>query len=139
MQEQGKVVKTEGNIVFIELEKRAACGYCHACDFQQNGNILKVVNDKQAKVGNKVVISIPEWNMIKIAFLVYIVPLVLFVAAYLAGDGIARNFSTSTDQFIIWGMITSIAVLFLYYLFIKFYDKQYKNSLKGKPQVVSIL
>ncbi|MFH1428872.1 MAG: SoxR reducing system RseC family protein, partial [Candidatus Margulisiibacteriota bacterium] len=117
----------------------AACGYCHACDYQQNSNILKVVNEKKAKAGNKVIISIPEWNMIKIAFLVYIVPLILFVAAYLAGDGIARNFSNSTDQYIIWGMITSIAALSLYYLFIKFYDKRYKSSLKGKPRIVSIL
>ena len=139
MIETGRVIKTEGNIAFIELEKRTACGYCHACDMKQGANILKVVNTKEARVDNKVQVSISEWNMVKIAFLVYIVPLILFVIAYLAGDSIARSYTDKTDQFILLGMGTAIVTLFFYYIVMKLYDKHYRNGLSNKPFISSVL
>jgi len=139
MQEQGRVIKTEGNLAFIELEKRAACGYCHACDMKDTGNVLKIVNDRQAKQGDRVVLSIPEWNMVKIAILVYIVPLIIFVSAYLLGDGLARNFSDNTDQFILWGIAIAAGALGIYYLLMKLYDRRYRNNLKNKPRIEKIL
>ena len=139
MLEQGTVTKIEENIAFIALEKRASCGYCHACDMSKGSNSLKVLNDKNAKVGDKVMINVPEWNMVKIGFFVYIVPLILFVTAYLIGDSAGRNYSADADKLILWGILAAAFVLGLYYLAMKFYDQAYRTSVKNKPSVTAII
>ena len=57
------------------------CGSCEACIFQSE---LKTVARNQigARVGQKVVIESQNSTIFGAAFLVYVMPLVLFVAAY---------------------------------------------------------
>ncbi|MFA5928906.1 MAG: SoxR reducing system RseC family protein [Candidatus Margulisiibacteriota bacterium] len=139
MQEQGKVLKVEGNLAFIELEKRAACGYCHACDINPDKNILKIINDPKASAGKKVIVAIPDSNFLLIGTLVYIIPLFIFILAYLLGDGIARKFLAYSDQYILAGLAVAALALTIYYLLLRYFDKVYRNNLQHKPKIVKIL
>ncbi|MCR5137471.1 MAG: SoxR reducing system RseC family protein [Oscillospiraceae bacterium] len=62
-----------------------SCGSCEACVFQPE---LKAIarNRIQAKPGQRVVISSRNSKVFAAAFLVYIVPLLFFIAGYVAAS-----------------------------------------------------
>jgi len=140
MNEQGKVIRTEGNIAVVEIEKSVACGYCHACEGSaESKNTLKAVNDIGAKKGDKVQLTVSESRMVFLAFLLYILPLFVFVLAYLIGDGLARKFSVNTDVYILSGTATAGLSLLFYYLGMRGYDRRYKDRFDHKPRLIQII
>lgn len=135
MKETAELIKIEGNVAYLKLEKRTACAYCHAC-MQENeqDNILKIANIdiSKLKVGNMVTVNIKESLLLLKAFLIYILPLFLFVATYLLGDAIARTITTNKDLFILIGSIFGFLALGIYYFSLKLIDKKnQKNPKKG--------
>jgi len=138
MQGTGKVIKTEGNTIYIQTEKKVACNYCHACSQQKDKNILKIQHDKPLKEGDSVNISIPHNLVIKFTILMYVIPLFLFIFAYLIGDAIARYLSASTNTLILSGTVSAVVSLTVYYIFLKWYDSNYKNNFKNKPTITTL-
>ena len=78
MIEQGKVIKSSGDIAEVEMPLTLNCHKCQVCLFvTPDKRIIKVQNRLSAKIGDSVKVFIGG-NKIIAGFLLYILPLISF-------------------------------------------------------------
>jgi positive regulator of sigma E activity len=142
MIEIGKVIKIEKNraVVLLSVSEhcdtcpqktgRQECGICIVDDGGQR--TLSVDNSFGAKIGDEVEVFIPEGPLSKLSFLVFILPIIAFLAGYFVAWVLSHNEVSS----VIAGLIGF--VLTFYALFI--YEKKLNQIKKGAlPSVSKIL
>lgn len=92
IEQQATVISRDGRLVWVEAERQSTCGQCQARKGCGTGLLarhvgrrfsrLAVNTDLDLKVGQQVMVSIPEQALLNGALLMYLVPLlVLFSAA----------------------------------------------------------
>jgi len=92
IEERGVVVEIKDNFAFVQTQRDSSCGHCSAnkgCGTAslagvvgQKETLVKVVNQKNVKVGDRVVIGVAEDALLKSSLALYLVPLLsLFVVA----------------------------------------------------------
>ena len=82
MKEIGLVHKIKGNTATIRFERKTACENCNMClkPKEEMYVELKVRNSLNAKVGNKVEVTMGQRAVLTASFIVYVMPLlVMFV------------------------------------------------------------
>jgi sigma-E factor negative regulatory protein RseC len=87
IKESGQVVQLEGDLAWVETAVTSTCQTCSAksnCGTSSIASAMssktvinKVQNHLQAEIGDRVEIGVPEDSLVKGAFLVYILPLIL--------------------------------------------------------------
>ncbi len=91
IEEQGRVVAVDGDQVWVETVQQSSCGSCAARATCGQGlmskfsegkrNHIRLTSDRPVKLGDHVVLGIPENTLVKSALLAYGLPLVMFVLA----------------------------------------------------------
>ncbi|SDR79281.1 positive regulator of sigma(E), RseC/MucC [Halopseudomonas litoralis] len=96
IEEQGRVLSVEPGAVWVETIRRSACSSCQAragCGqslLQRLGGgarqgFVRVLDDRSCRVGDDIIVGIPENAVLRGSSLVYMVPLLaLFACALLA-------------------------------------------------------
>lgn len=96
IEERGRVLRVEQGAVWVETIRRSACnscqlrGGCGQSVLQRLGGSarqgsIRVLDDRSCRVGDDIVIGIPENAVVHGSLLIYIVPLLaLFAGALLA-------------------------------------------------------
>ncbi|WP_448548801.1 SoxR reducing system RseC family protein [Thalassotalea fusca] len=95
VEEQATVVAIENNLVTVSSDLKTGCSGCQQVDncgtgqvskaFPQKKLTVQITSDLPLKVGDKVVLAIPESPLLSTAFQVYILPLIgLMTFAWLA-------------------------------------------------------
>lgn len=127
MKEEGIVIKKEGKYVYVKTIRSGACGgncaECGGCGGAKE-QVVKAVNCENLEKGDAAELELNSKNVLKAAFMVYILPLVLFTAGFC----IAQNFIKNNIICICAGIIFMIIGFF----FIKIYDK--KSSERYLPK-----
>ncbi len=84
MEETGKVVAVIGDVARIEIARGSGCGGCKACAASSDGNMMiaEVLNSLHAKVGDRVVLTIPDNTITNLALLTYGLPTVAFLMGF---------------------------------------------------------
>ena len=132
MKEIGVVKSVEGGICLVAVNRKTACGEnCATCKgaCSAEEQIFSAKNAVGAIVGDKVSIEIDTKRVLKSAFLVYILPLLVFLAAYLTGAEIFENNIVTA-----LGSVVSAGIVFLC---LCIYDKKYKE--KYLPTITEII
>ena len=87
--EEGIVEKIQRSTAMVKLRKSSACSSCEshgACHIISDKEMLiEVPNTIQAKAGDHVEISVPTRSLLKLSFLVYLFPIIMFVIGALLG------------------------------------------------------
>ena len=123
MIEEGEVIKVEGEKVIISLPASQHCKKCGICVSATDGRrMLEISKDKKVKVGDKVEVSIPEGIVSRISFLLFILPLLVFILGY----GLLRKLTGSE---VISGVGAGIGFLLVLYG-IWLYEKRIRE-IKG--------
>jgi len=121
MRQTGIVSETHGREATVTGERASSCGSCagkSSCSTLGAWNArelkLKVWNDVDARVGDTVVIEVPDSLVLKSAFSLYGLPMLLFFTAGIA----AWLFSSSTGigNPDLMAALSGIAVVVAYYL-----------------------
>lgn len=80
MQQIGYVMNTEGDMATVQIRRPTSCGencaMCKSCG--ESDRTLNVINSVNAAVGQNVRLELATWRVLLLAFLTYIVPLILF-------------------------------------------------------------
>lgn len=141
MKEIGEIVKIQDNLMEVELQKNVACGYCQACniDKQKNSGNLFLAYYPKAKIGDRVLINVANSKIALSAFLLYILPLFLFVLAYLIGDYLGHIFFVAKAIHIVVATLMSTISLAVYYWCLRLRNYQYRKGIDHKPRVIKIL
>ena len=84
-----KRVLEDGSAEVLRVRESACSGDCHKCSgcgSSQQTMVICAENPIGARVGDWVVIEAKSGAVLKAAVMLYIVPLVLFIAGYLLGE-----------------------------------------------------
>lgn len=101
IEETGQVVACEGRFAWVETHRASTCGSCAAnkgCGTATLAKVLgqrrtrtRVLNDLPARVGDEVVIGLPEQALVRGALAVYLVPLLGLLGGGLFGAYLAER------------------------------------------------
>ena len=87
-QQEGIVVEVEGRIAKVKTSRHNDCENCGACP-GNSAIVISAFSPMQVKPGQRVVVEVQEINMLKAAFVVYLMPLLAIFLGALEGHGIA--------------------------------------------------
>ncbi|MDH5179937.1 MAG: SoxR reducing system RseC family protein [Gammaproteobacteria bacterium] len=109
IEETATVVRCEGDYAWVETTRKSACRTCAvnkgcgtsvlAAVVGNKPNQLRVVNRFNAVIGEQVTIGISESAMLRGAFLVYIIPLLMLIGFALAAEVLAGQLLVSAVDF----------------------------------------
>lgn len=94
--EKGIVEKVSHHKAMVRVERSSACAHCEsrgACHVSAgNAMVIEVPNDLQAKVDDRVEISVPTSSLLKLSLLVYFFPVLGLIVGAFAGSIWAPSF-----------------------------------------------
>ncbi|CAB1243146.1 SoxR reducing system RseC family protein [Clostridium sp. MT-14] len=132
---EGVVIEVGQDFAKIRASKHGDCKSCGLCA-GENATIVDAKNPVDAKVGQHVIFEVKEKNMLKAAFIVYILPLIAIFVGALLGTWIANNIGYSERALQIGGGAILFVVSLLY---IKIFDKSTSKNDTMKPIIKRVL
>jgi len=133
-EEEGIVIALNGKIAKVRASRHSECESCGACA-GDNATVMDVYNPVDAKVGQRVIIEIPEDNMLKAAFIVFLLPLLTTFMGYLIGVWISQKYGFPA---LLSEVSASIVAFVLTLLYIKYFDRSMTNT-KMMPVITDVL
>ncbi len=141
--EQAIVVAIEGNETWIETQRKSTCGSCaanSACGTSVLSKVLgkrmsnmKAINKIGARVGDRVMVSLDESALLKGAFMVYMLPLLLMFLFSFFGVFISDTFFADKSEivviiFAIIGFVSGLTMV-----------KRYSLSISSKKEYQPVI
>ena len=124
-----------GNLAKVKASRHNDCENCGACP-GNSAMVLEARNDIGAKPGQHVVFEVQEINMLKAAFIVYILPLIAVFIGVCLGWGLAVRLGSEPLWFQIIGGVMAFVLSVVY---IKYFDSSARFDVKMQPVIVRIL
>lgn len=130
MRQTAYVTEIDGEDAIVRGERASACGGCAgkaSCSTLGSWNNrtveLRVKNEAGAHIGDAVVLEIPDSLMLKVAFRLYGIPMLMFVLCGLIGYQVSVSFGLSPVE--LWSGLAALAgVAAAYY-------RQWRTSRQG--------
>ena len=133
--EQGIVIEVNNNEVQIKVGRHSDCSNCGGCP-GSDSIIISANNRVGAKVGERVEFEMREDNVLKGAFIVFVLQLIIEFMGVILGGFIGKYIGSNINVFQIIGGITAFL---LSMIFVKLFDRAATTSEKSKPEIISIL
>ncbi len=139
---EGIVTKIYSSTAWVKCTKSAACESCKAKDFcdtvggSDDDVEVEAINAALAKVDDRVTISFKTSSLLKVSFLVYMIPILFLIMGVVIGDKTAPLLNY--DQ-TIFSIITGFLFLFAAFLFVKAKGKDLSAKEEYKPKIIRIL
>ena len=97
---------------------------------------VEAINAAKAKVDDRVTISFETSSLLKVSFLVYMVPVLLLILGVVIGDKIAPIFNYDRS---IFSMLVGLLFLLAAFFFVKTKGKDLAKKDAYKPKIIRIL
>lgn len=146
IEEHAQVIAVENNDVWVETQRRSACGQCAANKGCGTATLAKVLGNKRSQVralnpnatsvavGDEVVIGINEQALVRGSLAIYTVPLLsLFVFGLLGQVLSAQLLMTNHD---ILPIVLGLIGLLLGFLWVKRFTREIANDDRYQPVLV---
>lgn len=142
--EEGIVTKVYSSTAWVKCTKSAACESCSAkgfCDTVGGGGSdddveVEAINAVGAKVDDRVTISFETSSLLKVSFLVYMVPVLFLILGVVIGDKIASIFNYDQS---IFSVLAGFLFLFAAFFFVKAKGKELSKKDAYQPKIIRIL
>ena len=140
--EEGIVTKVYSSTAWVKCTKSAACescsakGFCNTTGGSDDDVEVEVINAVGAKVDDRVTISFETSSLLKVTFLVYMVPVLFLILGVIIGDKIAPIFNY--DQ-TIFSVFVGFLFLFVAFFVVKAKGKDLSKKDAYKPKIIRIL
>ena len=141
--EEGIVTKVYSSTAWVKCSKSAACESCSAkgfCDTVGGGSDddveVEAINAVGAKVDDRVTISFETSSLLKVSFLVYMVPVLFLILGVVTGDKIALIFNYDRS---IFSVLVGFLFLFAAFFFVKAKGKELSRKDEYQPKIIRIL
>lgn len=131
MKETGIVIKVKDGLCEVAVRRKTACGEnCASCKAacSSREHICTARNLAGAKVGDRVTLETDSQKVLKSAFLVYISPILAFLAIFML---VSLRFSQGISA------LAAILAAALHFMAMHGYDKRHKDELL--PEIREIL
>ena len=139
---EGSVTKIYSYNAWVKCTKSAACESCSAksfCDTAGGSDDdveVEAINVAGAKVDDRVTISFETSSLLKVSFLVYMIPVLFLILGVVIGDKIAAilNYDQS-----IFSVLAGFLFLFAAFFFVKTKGKELSMKEAYQPKIIKIL
>ena len=141
---EGIITKIYSSTAWVKCTKSAACESCSAkgfCDTMggsgSNDDVeVEAINAVGAKVDDRVTISFETSSLLKVSFLVYMVPVLFLILGVVIGDKIAAIFNYDQS---IFSVLAGFLFLFAAFFFVKAKGKELSKKDAYQPKIIRIL
>ncbi len=101
---KGTVVSTKNGMATVRVRKSSACGHdCGECNLCSNPEItIDILNPIGAKIGDTVIIGTPSHNVLKWAFVLYILPILGAMICLSILSAFDMSFWVSVGAVVLW-------------------------------------
>ena len=126
MRENAIIESVNGQYAYVTVKRATACGdSCATCSAQckNKNNSIEVENKIGARVGEHVVIEMKTSRVLKSAFAVYILPLIILFLTYFSADFLGCGEIVCA--------LCSLGAFFIVFIILHFVDKRMKSSMAG--------
>ncbi len=132
--QEGFIMSLEGDLAKLKVAPNADCDNCGSCNLVHME--LLAYNPVNAKPGQKVKFTMIEDNMLRISFMIFILPLLSIFAGLYAGSILAAVLKLNETALMTAGvfLFLSTAIFFIYS-----YDKKYKKNKSNFPQIIEVI
>lgn len=142
MTEEGIITDIIGNRVLVLTARSSACascgnrGACKPLGGSSNNMEVNALNTAGSKIGDRVMVGMGSGSVIKIALLVYIVPVIALFAGVYAGLLFGREFGFDTE---LSSLLFSVLFFVLTFIGIRILGNKLGQQQKYTPEVTRIL
>jgi sigma-E factor negative regulatory protein RseC len=143
IEEQAQVVDLNSEGVWVETQRRSACGQCAANKGCGTATLSRVLGNKRSRVralnpnatpvaiGDEVVIGIEEQALIRGSFALYIMPLLSLFVFGLLGSVLAEQMAmTHPDEF---SAVFGLLGLLVGFMGVKWYSHSIRADARFQP------
>jgi sigma-E factor negative regulatory protein RseC len=132
--QEGVVLSNEGEFARVNVQAHSSCDSCGACESSKM--VILAYNSLQARPGQQVRFVMQDGNMMRIAFILFVLPLLAIFGGAFIGYLVSNHFHFHQTG----SMVAGGAVLFaLSILNIVLYDRKYKLKPGNFAQIVEIV
>lgn len=134
MEQIGEVVEIQGKKALVRIQRTSACGEnCAQCEggCKPTSSVVEATNGIFAKVGDTVKIQMNSLAFMSLAFIGYILPIIVCIITYFAVNAV-------TDNIVIADMSAIGALVFVLVVFY-IIDKIPKKSTIFSTRIIKIL
>ena len=137
--EKGVITKVYPTYALVMTTKSSACEACSsrdACQMMGGGNQveIKAINTANARLGDRVVISIKPSSLFKLTFLLYILPIIMLLFGAILGENMASSMDSSIQSAML-GFVFFFASL----ICIVFITRRLEKKKVYQPEIIRIL
>lgn len=135
-QQEGIVIATQaGGMAQVKTSRHNDCENCGACP-GNSAIVLEARNTLGAKPGQRVMVEVQEVNMLKSAFIVYLLPLIAIFAGAMLGGYLAERLVLPA----LWFQVGGGGLAFVGSVFyIKYFDRSARTDANMQPVITRIL
>jgi sigma-E factor negative regulatory protein RseC len=135
-QQEGIVITIqEGGMAQVKTSRHNDCENCGACP-GNSAIVLDARNSLGAKPGQRVMVEVQEVNMLKSAFIVYLLPLIAIFAGAMLGGYLAEPLVLPA----LWLQVGGGGLAFIGSVFyIKYFDRSARTDTNMQPVITRIL
>ena len=139
IEEEGKVIKTEGGLAEVSFPRKTACGRCGLC-FRGSADMVvtEAENELGAEVGQRVRVILSSTSFIKCGTIVYLFPLLLLICGLFFGRWLADYLGKEEASEVIAAM-SALFFLAVAFFLIRCYEKVVKKKGRYRSKIVEIL
>lgn len=101
IEERGRVVRVQGDLAWVETQRRSACETCSAQNgcgtgligriFKSRSTPVRALNPVRARPGDEIVLGLAEQALVRGALTVYIAPLAALIGGAILADWLAPS------------------------------------------------
>lgn len=127
IREEGRVIEQKNGLVKVQIEAKPSCHSCKLCSREKEGMIMEVNAESAFSKGDAVYIEIEGRNLLFCFFMLYLFPVICFIAGITAGIVASQiiSYPKFREPFeIIFGFIFFAVSLF----YVIRFDKKYKEK-----------
>jgi len=132
--QEGFIMSIEGDLAKLKVAPNADCDNCGSCNIIHME--LLAYNPVNAAPGQKVKFTMIQDNMLKISFMIFILPLLMLFAGLYAGSLVSSIYNINNTGAMTAGgfLMVALAVVIIFS-----YDKKYKLNKSNFPQIIEVI
>lgn len=134
MEQIGEVVELRDRYALVRIHRASACGEnCAQCEggCKPTSSVIEAVNGVSAKVGDNVKIQMNSIAFMTLAFIGYILPILVCIATYFITNAVTDN-TVIADTASILALITMLVIFYII-------DKLPKKSSVFSTRIIKII
>ena len=138
MRKSGVVIKTEEGRASVMLLRASGCGgNCKSCaSCEQQEHFVELENSVGAKVGDLVEVIANSGSVLRLTLLMYIVPLIFFLAGTIGGY---LYFGERTDNYELFSFFSGVVAFFLSIVVLRLIDRRFQDRNTTEMEISRVI